>query len=46
VLSLTTTVTIARHIQIVSRWLTVAGIITALVLMVISRTVMAVALRR
>jgi hypothetical protein len=28
-----TTVTIARHTQIVSRWLTVAGILTALVLM-------------
>jgi hypothetical protein len=29
-----TTVTIARHTRIVSRWLTVAGIVTALVLMV------------
>jgi hypothetical protein len=29
-----TTVTIARRTQIVSRWLTVAGIITALVLLV------------
>jgi hypothetical protein len=29
-----TTVTIARHTQIVSRWLTVAGIVTALVLLV------------
>ena len=31
-----TTVTIARHTKIVSRWLTVAGIVTALVLLVAS----------